>query len=115
MIPDCLFCKIAAHEIPSQIVYEDDLVIAINDINPAAPAHVLIMPKEHWASLDQVDEKQQLWLGHIQVIAALIAKNLGLAENGYRLVCNCGADGGQTVMHIHYHLLGGRGLGWPPG
>ena len=115
MAEDCIFCKIAAHEIPSQIVYEDDLVIAIEDINPAAPVHVLVLPKEHLTSLNQVEEKQQLLLGRVQVAAVLIAKKLGLADKGYRLVCNCGDDGGQTVMHIHYHLLGGRALGWPPG
>jgi len=112
---DCIFCKIAAGEIPSKIIYEDDLIIAIEDINPGAPVHILIIPRQHIASLNEVNETHRDILSHIQIKAASIAKNLEIDKNGYRLVNNCGEWGGQTVMHLHYHLLGGKQMLWPPG
>ena len=112
---DCLFCKIIAGEIPSSKVYEDDLVYAFNDISPAAPTHVLIIPKKHISSANELNEENASIVSHIFLVAAKIAGQLGIAENGYRIVNNCGKDGGQTVGHLHFHLLGGRNLGWPPG
>lgn len=112
---DCLFCKIANQEIPAKVVFEDDKLVAIEDIDPVAPVHILLIPKSHRTSLNQVAEEDVDLLGHIQLAAAAVAKKLNIAEEGYRLICNCGPAGGQAVMHIHYHLLGGRNLGWPPG
>lgn len=112
---DCLFCKIIKKEIPSTMVYEDEKVFAFKDINPVAPIHVLIIPKQHISSLMEVDETNAEVIGHIHLVAKKIAEELGLSEKGCRLVNNCGKDGGQTVGHIHFHLLGGRELGWPPG
>ncbi len=114
-VSDCLFCRIAGKEIPSRIIFEDDTLVATEDINPAAPVHILIIPKEHVTSLDQITESDQSLLGHIQLTASALARQLNLADNGYRLVNNCGEWGGQEVMHLHYHLLGGRPMGWPPG
>ena len=112
---DCLFCKIIAGEIPSSKVYEDDLVYAFNDISPAAPVHVLIIPKNHISSANELNEDNAAIVSHIFLVAGKIAKQLGIAENGYRIVHNCGKNGGLTVGHLHFHLLGGRNLGWPPG
>ncbi len=112
---DCLFCKIAAGEIPSTKVYEDELVYAFRDIEPQAPVHVLIIPKEHIKSANELNEENAQVVAHIYAVAAKIAKAEGVAENGYRIVNNCGEDGGQTVGHLHFHLLGGRSLAWPPG
>ncbi|NLB88335.1 MAG: histidine triad nucleotide-binding protein [Syntrophomonadaceae bacterium] len=112
---DCLFCKIAAKEIPAEVVLEDEHLIAIKDINPVAPVHILLIPKKHIMSLNDVTDEDKELMGHIQITAAKLAQDLNIAENGYRLVNNCGEQGGQTVLHIHYHLLGGRHLGWPPG
>ncbi|WP_054691891.1 histidine triad nucleotide-binding protein [Syntrophomonas palmitatica] len=112
---DCLFCKIASKTLPAKVVYEDDLLIAIEDINPAAPVHILIIPKEHISSLNELQVNHVALLGQIQLLAARLASQLNIAEPGYRLVNNCGEMGGQTVMHLHYHLLGGRNFGWPPG
>lgn len=112
---DCLFCKIVAKEIPSQIVYEDDYILAFNDINPVSPVHILIIPKKHITSLAEVDTKDQELLAHIQIQVGKIAKKAGIAETGFRLVSNVGDNGGQTVGHLHYHLLGGRIMNWPPG
>lgn len=112
---DCLFCKIANKEIPSQYVYEDDLVIAFNDIEPQAPHHILIIPKEHISSAMELNEENAKIVSHIFLVAGKIAKKLGFDENGFRIVNNCGKDGGQTVGHLHFHVLGGRNLGWPPG
>ncbi|MDR1797584.1 MAG: histidine triad nucleotide-binding protein [Clostridiales Family XIII bacterium] len=113
---ECIFCKIIDGEIPSNRVYEDEEVLAFRDAQPQAPEHVLIVPKRHIASLDEVgetDADKQL-LGHLVAKVGQIAKMLGL-ENGYRLVCNCGEEGQQTVRHLHFHLLGGRQMTWPPG
>ncbi|MCL2334875.1 MAG: histidine triad nucleotide-binding protein [Endomicrobia bacterium] len=115
MSDNCLFCKIAKGEIPSQKVYEDAKVFAFRDINPQAPVHIVIIPKKHIAALASVSESEESILGHIQVAASKIAAQFPELKNGFRLVNNSGADAGQTVFHIHYHLLGGRSFGWPPG
>ena len=111
---DCIFCKIVNGEIPSAKVYEDDTVVAFNDLSPQAPVHVLIIPKEHIASFDEVNEENCAVVGHIFAVAAKIAKEKGLS-NGYRIVNNCGDEGGQTVKHLHFHLMGGRPFTWPAG
>lgn len=110
----CLFCKIVEGKIPSTPVYQDDLGYAFADINPQAPVHVLIVPREHIDSLADTDEEDRALLGHLLLAAAKIAKDKGLAK-GYRIVVNTGGYGGQTVDHLHLHLLGGRQLHWPPG
>ena len=111
---DCLFCKIINREIPSTVVYETDELIAIRDIDPQAPFHVIIFPKEHIPSPAFIDETNYELAGKLIMAAARIAVQEKL-DNGYRLVANCGPDGGQTVGHIHIHMLAGRNLGWPPG
>jgi len=110
----CLFCKIVQGQIPSKAVYEDDLCYAFPDINPQAPVHVLVVPREHFVSLDHVGVDKQELLGHLLWVAGEIARDKGLVK-GYRVVINTGADGGQTVDHLHAHLLGERPLSWPPG
>jgi histidine triad (HIT) family protein len=115
MDDNCLFCKIAEGGIPAQKVYEDESVFAFKDINPQAPVHIVIIPKKHIKDLKSADESDELLLGRIQSAAAKIASMFPELENGYRVVNNCGADAGQTVFHIHYHLLGGRSFSWPPG
>jgi histidine triad (HIT) family protein len=110
----CLFCKIVAGQIPSTAVYQDERVYAFADINPKAPVHVLIVPREHIASLDEAGKDRRALLGHLLWVAAEIAREKGLA-GGYRIAINNGEDGGQTVDHLHLHLLGGRSLTWPPG
>jgi len=112
---DCLFCKILAGDIPADKVYEDDKAFAFNDINPQAPHHVLIIPREHIESLNQVDESNEALIGHLCAVASKIAKDLGVSEGGYRTVFNTNKDAGQEVFHIHLHLLAGRKLSWPPG
>lgn len=112
---DCIFCKIASGDIPGDIVYQDDRVIAVNDIDPKAPVHILIMPKTHIPSLNEIDDSNKDIMAHILTVAANLAKTKGVAEKGYRIVNNCGVQGGQSVEHIHFHLLGGRSLTWPPG
>ncbi len=112
---DCLFCKIIAGEIPSAKVYEDDMVYAFRDISPEAPVHVLIVPKVHITSANDLNDENAAVVGHIFAVAAKIAKAEGIADSGYRIVNNCGEDGGQTVKHLHFHMLGGRSLSWPPG
>ena len=111
---DCLFCKIIAGDIPSKKAYEDDKVLAFFDIQPAAPTHVLIIPKEHIQSAAHVDASNSAVVAHIFEVAAKLAQEHKL-DNGYRLVTNIGEDGGQSVDHLHFHLLGGRMLSWPPG
>ena len=113
---DCIFCRIAAKEIPAAAVYEDDAVIAFKDLEPQAPVHVLIIPKKHLASvLDFAEEDRALAAHILTTVLPQIARELGIADGGFRLVTNTGADGGQTVGHLHFHLLGGRSLAWPPG
>ena len=112
---DCLFCKIIRREIPATLVYEDDRVLAFNDINPQAPTHVLIVPKRHVATLNEIGTEDDSLVGELVRRASAIAKERGLAAGGYRTVFNTNRDGGQTVFHIHLHLLGGRAMAWPPG
>ncbi len=107
---DCLFCSIIKGDIPSAKVYEDETVYAFKDINPMAPVHVLIVPKEHISSMNDVTAENSAVIAHIYEVAAKLAKELGIAESGFRVVSNCGADGGQTVFHLHFHLLGGKKL-----
>jgi histidine triad (HIT) family protein len=111
---NCLFCKIVAGQIPSDIVYQDDDVLAFNDINPQAPLHILFIPKRHIASMTDLTEEDGPVLAKIYVAATKVAKELNL-ERGYRFLTNVGPDAGQSVFHLHFHLLGGRPLGWPPG
>jgi histidine triad (HIT) family protein len=110
---DCLFCKIVAGEIPADKVYEDEFVLAFNDIDPQAPTHILIIPKIHITSVNDAEDENLM--GKLIITAKNLAKDLGFSANGYRLVINCGDDGGQAVGHIHLHLLAGRSLTWPPG
>ena len=112
---DCLFCKIVQGEVPSDKIYEDDLIYAFKDIAPQAPTHIIIIPKVHISSANELTEENASVVGHIFAVAAKLAKEHGFAENGYRIVNNCGEHGGQTVQHLHFHLLAGRNLGWPPG
>jgi histidine triad (HIT) family protein len=113
-MPETIFSKIIARTIPARIEYEDDRCLAFHDVAPQAPVHVLVIPKRPITSLADVGDEDAPLLGHLLAVAARVARQLGLSQ-GYRLVINCGRDGGQTVDHLHVHLLGGRGLGWPPG
>lgn len=114
-MPDCLFCKIISREIPGKIVYEDDRVLAFEDINPQAPTHVLVVPKRHIDSLNELAPEDDGIVGEVVRRAAAIAKERGLSARGYRVLFNTNRDAGQTVFHIHLHLLGGRSFHWPPG
>ncbi len=111
---DCIFCKIIKGEIPSEMVYEDETVYAFNDISPEAKHHVLFIPKEHIDSANEIDESNVKVISDIFLAIKNFAKEKGFAEDGYRIVNNCGDDGGQTVHHIHFHVIGGKQLGWPP-
>jgi len=111
----CLFCRIASGEIPASKVYEDTDVLAFNDINPQAPLHVLVIPKQHIATTNDLTEADEALVGKLVRTAAALAAQKGYADRGYRAVFNCNAEAGQTVFHIHLHLLAGRSLGWPPG
>jgi histidine triad (HIT) family protein len=110
MNADCLFCKIANHDIPSDIVYEDERVVAFNDINPQAPVHSLIIPRKHISTINDIETADESLVGYLVSIAKNLAKENDLSEPGYRIVMNCNQQGGQTVFHIHLHLLGGRQL-----
>lgn len=112
---DCLFCKIKDQEIPAKIVYQDDTVLAFEDINPQAPHHVLVIPKKHISTLNDLTDEDTALVGHMVKTAAQLAKELNIAEEGYRINLNCNRGAGQTVFHIHLHLLGGRPFSWPPG
>jgi histidine triad (HIT) family protein len=112
---DCLFCKIINREIPASIVYEDDRILAFNDINPQAPTHVLVVPKRHVATLNDLSKDDDAIVGELVRRSAAIAKDRGIAAGGFRTVFNTNRDAGQTVFHIHLHLIGGRSLTWPPG
>jgi histidine triad (HIT) family protein len=114
MSADCLFCKIAAKKIPAKMAYEDSEIFAFEDIGPQAPTHLLICPRKHIASLQDAGEQDQSTLGKLQIVAAKLAREKNLAK-GYRTVINTGSDAGQSVPHLHLHLLGGRSLSWPPG
>lgn len=113
MVHDCLFCRIVRREIPAKLVKETPECVAFDDINPQAPTHVLVIPREHVASLNEATDPALV--GRLALVAAAIAKERGLADGGYRTVINTNRDAGQTVFHIHLHLLGGRKMGWPPG
>lgn len=112
---DCLFCKIAEGKIPSDKVAETSALYAFNDIDPKAPVHILIIPKKHIESALGIGEDERQLMGDILLLASKIAKQKGIDKTGFRIVTNIGADGGQAVFHLHFHLLGGRSLGWPPG
>jgi histidine triad (HIT) family protein len=115
MSDDCLFCKIIAGDIPSNKVYDDEHVFAFHDISPAAPTHILMIPKKHIAAVKDASIEDTELLGKLMFKAAEVARQEGLEEEGYRIVVNTGNHGGQTVFHIHLHILGGRGMNWPPG
>ena len=112
---DCLFCKMISGEIKPDTVYEDENVLAFRDISPQAPLHFLVIPKRHISTLNDLDDEDAKLAGQLTLAAAKVAEQEGVAEAGYRTVMNCNADGGQTVFHIHMHVLAGRGLTWPPG
>lgn len=112
---NCLFCKIATGEIPAKIISRDDLIVAFQDIRPQAPHHVIIVPQKHINTLNDLHDEDTELMGHMIQSAARIAKDLDMHEKGYRLVMNCNEAGGQTVFHIHLHLIGGRHMTWPPG
>ena len=115
MAEECIFCKIASGAIPVKAVYEDEYLVAFPDINPVAPVHVLVIPRKHLDSVAKADASDATLLGHAMLTLPKIAAKLGLGEAGFRVVMNTGKDGGQTVMHLHWHLLGGRFMEWPPG
>ena len=112
---DCLFCRIVAGEIPADIVYTDAHAVAFRDTSPQAPVHVLVVPRDHLESLDDAAQRDEALLGHLLRLAARVANEQGLTEDGYRTVINTGAGAGQSVFHLHLHVLGGRPLAWPPG
>lgn len=112
---DCLFCKMVAREIEPDVVYEDDDVLAFRDINPQAPVHILIIPKRHISTLNDLQPADAELIGKLSLAAARIARQEGIAEDGYRTLINTNREGGQVVFHIHMHLMGGRSMGWPPG
>jgi len=112
---NCLFCRILEGEIPAEVIYRDERSIAFRDTNPQAPFHVLVVPHEHIESLDEASQRDEALLGHLLRVAARIANEAGLSESGYRTVINTGAGAGQSIFHLHVHVLGGRPLNWPPG
>jgi histidine triad (HIT) family protein len=112
---DCLFCQIIAGDIPAEFVHQDDRCVVIRDINPQAPTHVLVIPLEHMESLDEASQRDEAMLGHLLRVAARVANDAGYGESGYRAVINTGAGAGQSVFHLHVHVLGGRTMQWPPG
>ena len=114
-MPDCLFCKIAAKQIPSKAVFDNERVFAFRDINPKAPTHILIVPKAHVTTVNDFTPAHKDLIAELILTAKRIAAKEGIAERGYRLVFNCNAEAGQTVWHVHLHLMGGRGMAWPPG
>jgi histidine triad (HIT) family protein len=113
--PDCLFCKIIAGEVPTDFVHRDDLVVAFRDISPKAPTHLLVIPVEHIAAASDLKEDHAPMLGRLFAVAASLARDAGIEQTGYRIVTNSGSGAGQSVFHIHFHLMGGRSMGWPPG
>lgn len=112
---DCLFCRIVAKTIPAKVVYEDDQTLAFDDIHPQAPVHTLVIPKRHVASIQDLGESDQTLLARLLLVCTKVAMDKGLADSGFRLVANTGRNGGQTVFHLHWHVMGGRHMGWPPG
>ena len=115
MSSDCLFCKILAGEIPADMVYESETAVAFRDINAKAPTHVLVIPRKHISTINDIEQDDQEIIGSLFIAAKEIAAQAGIAEDGYRAVMNCNEDAGQSVFHIHLHVLGGRALAWPPG
>ena len=115
MTDNCLFCNIASGKIPADIVFADEQVVAFKDIDPQAPVHLLIIPRKHLASINDISQDDDALLGHLHRVAVKLARQFNVAESGFRLVNNCHDDGGQSVDHVHYHLLGGRKMAWPPG
>ena len=111
---DCLFCGIARGDIPADVVESDDLCVAFRDIHPAAPVHVLVVPREHIATIDDVETRHEETMGRLFRMASKVAEREKLKERGYRVVMNCGKEAGQSVFHVHLHVLGGKALGWPP-
>ncbi len=114
MADDCIFCKIIAGDIPATIVHENEHVLAFRDVNPQAPTHVLVIPKKHISTINDIQTEDVAHVGYLYLAAAQVAKKEGIEEDGYRVVMNCNAAAGQTVFHIHLHLLGGKQMGWPP-
>lgn len=112
---DCIFCKIASGEIPAKLIYSDDKIVAFDDLNPQAPQHKIIIPRAHIATLNDLNAENSYLIGEMTLVATTLAKELNIANDGYRLIFNCNTHGGQSVFHIHLHLLGGRRLKWPPG
>lgn len=112
---DCIFCKIRDGLIPATIIHRDETCLAFEDINPAAPRHLVIIPTRHIATLNEIGAESEESIGHVFTVAAELADRFGFADSGYRIVANCNADGGQEVFHVHFHLIGGRKLAWPPG
>ncbi len=112
---NCIFCKIADEKVPAKIIYKDDQAIAFEDINPQAPVHVLVIPRKHISTVLEIEDTDKGLLGHLFDVANIIAGQRGIDQKGFRLVLNCNEDAGQTVFHIHLHLLGGRIMKWPPG
>ena len=112
---DCIFCKIASGELGTDLIYEDDDLVGFRDLNPQAPTHILVIPRRHIATLNDLDEADAMLVGRMHLAARTLAEREGIAERGYRTLINCNAEAGQTVFHLHLHLLGGRPLGWPPG
>jgi histidine triad (HIT) family protein len=115
MSQDCLFCRISKKELPAKIVHEDEQVVAFDDINPQAPTHILVLPRKHIGGLNELTTADAALIGHLHVVAAELARQRGIADSGYRTVINTGRGAGQSVFHLHLHLLGGRGMRWPPG
>jgi histidine triad (HIT) family protein len=114
-VSECLFCRIVQGSIPAKIIYQDEHTLAFDDINPQAPVHSLIIPKRHLGSIHELTESDQALLGRLLLTCNTVAKDKGLSGDGFRLVTNIGRDGGQTVAHLHFHVMGGRHMGWPPG
>ncbi len=112
---NCLFCKMVAGDIQPDVVYESDSVLAFRDLNPQAPVHILVIPKKHIATINDISDDDEVLIGELYTAAKKIASQEGISNNGYRAVMNCNEDGGQAVYHIHLHLLGGRSMAWPPG
>ena len=112
---ETIFSKIIRKEIPAKIVYEDELCLAFQDIKPRAPTHILVIPKKPIVSIEDLEPEDAALIGHLYLVIQRIAREIGVAENGYRVVVNCGRDGGQEVPHLHFHLLAGRSMNWPPG
>jgi len=115
MTTDCIFCKIISKQIPANFVYEDEQVVVIKDINPQAPHHLLILPKEHIPTINDLQEQHKPLVGHMMLVVKKLAKDLKIDKSGYRVLMNCQEGAGQTVFHVHMHLLGGRTFNWPPG